>query len=72
MFEAISRKFQLKFKDRSAAGTILAEILKDRLKEEKLEQSNLLDVPRGGVVTADTVIRRLSSTNVAVDFDIIT
>ena len=51
----------------------LAEILKDRLKEEQLEQCNLLAVPRGDVVTADTVIRRLSSTtNVAVDFDIIT
>ena len=38
MFEAISRKFQLKFKDRVAAGNILAEILKDKLKKKKLEQ----------------------------------
>jgi putative phosphoribosyl transferase len=77
MFEAISRRFQLKFKDRAAAGNILAEIIKNRLKKEKLEQCIVFGVPRGGVVTADTVVRRLSSSlslssaNVAVDFDII-
>ena len=74
MFEAISRRFQLKFKDRAAAGNILAEIIKDRLKKEKLEQCIVFGVPRGGVVTADSVVRRLSSSssaNAAVDFDII-
>jgi predicted phosphoribosyltransferase len=71
MFEAISRRFQLKFKDRAAAGNILAEIIKDRLKKEKLEQCIVFGVPRGGVVTADTVVRRLSAANAAVDFDII-
>lgn len=71
MFEAISRRFQLKFKDRAAAGNILAEIIKDRLKKEKLEQCIVFGVPRGGVVTADTVARRLSAANAAVDFDII-
>ena len=73
MFEAISRRFQLKFKDRAAAGNILAEIIKNRLKKEKLEQCIVFGVPRGGVVTADTVVRRLSSSspNAAVDFDII-
>lgn len=71
MFETISRKFQLKFKDRAAAGSILAEILQDTLKKEKLEGCILvLGVPRGGVVTADSVARKLSKT-VAVDFDII-
>jgi putative phosphoribosyl transferase len=72
MFEAISRRFQLKFKDRAAAGNILAEIIKNRLKKEKLEQCIVFGVPRGGVVTADTVVRRLSSSAIAaVDFDII-
>jgi putative phosphoribosyl transferase len=71
MFEAISRKFQLKFKDRVSAGNILAEVLKDRLKKEKLEQCIVLGIPRGGVVTADAVVRKLSSANIAVDFDII-
>lgn len=79
MFGAISRKFQLKFKDRAAAGNILAEILKDRLNKEKLEERIVvLGVPRGGVVTADVVARKLtsslltSSANTAVvDFDIV-
>jgi putative phosphoribosyl transferase len=76
MFEAISRKFQLKFKDRSAAGSILAEILKDRVKEEKLAEQCIvvLGIPRGGVVTADTVVKKLSSSTAAfaaVEFDII-
>src|SRR6187399_808820 len=63
MFGAISRRFQLKFKDRAAAGNILAE---------KLEECIVvLGVPRGGVVTADVVARKLSSLNYAVDFDII-
>jgi putative phosphoribosyl transferase len=74
MFEAISRKFQLRFKDRAAAGNILAEILKDRLKKEKLEQCIVvLGIPRGGVVTANSVARKLSkeAVNTSVDFDII-
>ena len=76
MFEAISRKFQLKFKDRSAAGSILAEILKDRLKEEKIAKQRIvvLGIPRGGVVTADIVVKKLSSSTAAfaaVEFDII-
>ncbi len=73
MFETISRKFQLKFKDRVAAGSILAEILKDTLKKEKSEQHIVvLGVPRGGVVTADSVARKLSKAAFkSVDFDII-
>lgn len=71
MFEAISRKFQLKFKDRVSAGNILAEMLRHRIKKEKIEQCIVLGVPRGGVMTADAVARKLSSANIAVDFDII-
>ena len=79
MFGAISRKFQLKFKDRAAAGNILAEILKDGLNKEKLEKSIVvLGIPRGGVVTADVVARKLTSSSLpslanaaVVDFDII-
>jgi putative phosphoribosyl transferase len=72
MFETLSKKFQLKFKDRSAAGNILAEVLKERLKKEKAEQSILvLGVPRGGVLTADSVARRLSKRAKSVDFDLI-
>ena len=79
MFGAISRKFQLKFKDRASAGNILAEILKDRLNKDKAEECVVvLGVPRGGVVTADVVARKLASSSLAssanaavVDFDII-
>src|SRR5215469_18404369 len=73
MFKTIGRKYQLKFKDRAAAGNILAEILKNRLRKEKLEQRILvLGVPRGGVVTADSVARKLSKKAFkSVDFDLI-
>ena len=76
MFETISRKFQLKFKDRTAAANILAELLKDKLKKEKLVDQCIvvLGIPRGGVVTADTVVKKLSSSTAAFaafEFDII-
>jgi putative phosphoribosyl transferase len=72
MFETISRKFQLKFKDRAAAGSVLAEILKGRLKKEKSQQPILvLGVPRGGVLTADSVASNLKKVFKSVDFDII-
>jgi putative phosphoribosyl transferase len=73
MFETISRKFQLKFKDRAAAGSVLAEILKDRLRKEKSEQRIVVSgVPSGGVVTANTVERKLSKKAfTSVDFDLI-
>jgi putative phosphoribosyl transferase len=62
MFEAISKRFQLKFKDRAAAGNILGEILKDTLKKRGLRQDIVvLGIPRGGVVTADAVYNKLAS-----------
>jgi putative phosphoribosyl transferase len=71
MFKTISRKFQLKFKDRAAAGSVLAEILKDRLKREK-QRIVVLGIPRGGVLTADSVARKLSKKGFKpVDFDLI-
>src|SRR5215467_13171869 len=70
MFEIISRKFQLKFKDRAAAGSVLAEILKASVKKE--QRILVLGVPRGGVVTADSVARKLSKKAFkSVDFDLI-
>jgi putative phosphoribosyl transferase len=70
-------KLQLKFKDRAAAATILASALKDTLgnivlqtpsynKEQKKEDIIVLGIPRGGVIIADIVARKLSA-----DFDII-
>jgi putative phosphoribosyl transferase len=73
MLETLSRKFQLKFKDRAAAGSVLAEILKDRLQKEKLEKPIVvLGIPRGGVLTADSVARKLSKKGFkSIDFDFI-
>jgi putative phosphoribosyl transferase len=72
-------KVQLKFKDRAAAATILASVLKDTLrnaavlqtpaynKEQKKEEDIIvLGIPRGGVIIADIVARELSA-----DFDIV-
>jgi putative phosphoribosyl transferase len=71
-------KLQLKFKDRAAAATILASVLKDTLrntlsqtpaynKEQKKEEGIIvLGIPRGGVIIADVVARKLSA-----EFDII-
>jgi putative phosphoribosyl transferase len=68
IFEAISKKFQFKFKDRVTAANILGESLKDRIKKEgEQEAAVVLGIPRGGVITADIVAKKLSTTN----FDII-
>lgn len=72
MFEPITRRFQLKFKNRAAAGSILAAILKDSLRNDKVQHIVVLGVPRGGVVTADSVTRNLSKAGFrSVVFDII-
>jgi putative phosphoribosyl transferase len=62
IFDSITRKFQFRFKDRVTAANILGESLKDRIKEDE-EQKNalVLGIPRGGVITADIVAKRLSS-----------
>jgi putative phosphoribosyl transferase len=71
-------KLQLKFKDRASAAAILASVLKDTLrntvlqtpaynKEQKKEEGIIvLGIPRGGVIVADIVARKLSA-----DFDIV-
>jgi putative phosphoribosyl transferase len=63
-------KLQLRFKDRSAAGDVLADILKNRLwgtGDSKLKSELIVfGIPRGGVVTADRISRKLSA-----DIDII-
>ena len=62
IFDSITRKFQFRFKDRVTAADILGESLKDRIKEDE-EQKNalVLGIPRGGIITADIVAKRLSS-----------
>jgi predicted phosphoribosyltransferase len=68
IFESIASKFQFKFKDRVTAANILGESLKDKIKKQE-EQRNavVLGIPRGGVITADIVAKKLSTNN----FDIV-
>jgi putative phosphoribosyl transferase len=68
IFDSISRKFQFKFKDRVAAADILAESLKDRIKNKQEQRTAVvLGVPRAGIITADVVAKKLCT----VLFDII-
>jgi predicted phosphoribosyltransferase len=64
MFESILNNFHLRFKDRMWAGNVLGESLKDLLKKEN--KVNVIGIPRGGVVTADAVARKIDA-----NFDII-
>jgi predicted phosphoribosyltransferase len=68
LLDRISSKFQLRLKDRANAGNILGEALKDIIKNEQERKENtiVLGIPRGGVVVADIVARKLSC-----EFDII-
>src|SRR4051794_28908111 len=64
MFEKITNKFQFKFKDRVTAANILGESLKDKIKKQEEQRTAVvLDIPRGGVITADIVTRKLSTDN---------
>ena len=63
-------RIQIKFKDRVAAGEMLATLLGKYKKEEKDDTSTIftvIGIPRGGVVVADTVAKKLSIR----DFDIV-
>jgi predicted phosphoribosyltransferase len=61
----------LRFKNRVLAANILAGLVQDRLKEEKIEtdKNNLLvlGIPRGGVIVADIIASKIGKC----DFDII-
>jgi predicted phosphoribosyltransferase len=68
IFESIVSKFQFKFKDRVTAANILGESLKDKIKKQEEQRTAVvLGIPRGGVVTADIVAKKLSTEN----FDIV-
>ena len=59
MFKALTRKFQFRFKDRISVASILGEALKDTINKDQLPNVIILGIPRGGVVTADVVARKL-------------
>jgi predicted phosphoribosyltransferase len=63
LFESILSKFQLRFKNREWAANLLAESLKDVLKKEGIASKEVivLGIPRGGVVTADVIAKKLNT-----------
>lgn len=63
MFESILNKFQLRFKNREWAANVLAESLKDILKNKKINSKDIVvfGIPRGGVVTADVIAQKLNA-----------
>lgn len=62
LLDKIGGKFQLRLKDRVNAGNILGEALKDRIRKDQERRKNtiVLGIPRGGVVVADIVAKKLS------------
>jgi len=53
-------KFQLKIKNRESAGNILAETLKDVLKNDARQDIIVIGLPRGGLVMAEIIATKLS------------
>jgi putative phosphoribosyl transferase len=62
LLDKITAKFQLKLKDRKSAGNILGEALKDIINDEKerREHTLVLGIPRGGVIVADVIAKKLN------------
>jgi putative phosphoribosyl transferase len=62
IFDSLSSRIQFKFKDRVAAADILGESLKDRIKSKEEQKATIvLGIPRAGVITADIVAKKLST-----------
>jgi putative phosphoribosyl transferase len=60
IFSDIIDRFQLKFKDREAAGNILGESLKNSINREERKNALVLGIPRGGAITGWTIANKLS------------
>jgi putative phosphoribosyl transferase len=77
IFDSFKNKFQLRFKNREIASSILEGALEDSLKKIKIvdkKEDNLkvMGIPRGGVVVADIVASKLKSSSYShIEFDII-
>jgi putative phosphoribosyl transferase len=67
IFEKLRKNFILKFTDRYSAGTLLAEGLLRHFPRGQQKNILVLGIPRGGVVIADAIVKKLKTTN----FDII-
>jgi len=60
IFSRITHRFQLKFKDREAAGNILGESLKNLIIKEERKNYLVFGIPRGGVIIGWTIANKLS------------
>src|SRR6266487_3442770 len=60
IFNRIIDRFQLKFKDREAAGNILGESLENLINKKERKNSLVLGIPRGGVIIGWTIANKLS------------
>ena len=72
IFSAISSRFHIRFKDRESAANLLAKAIEDLLKQkiqreesvavrldEERNNTIILGIPRGGVVLAEIIARKL-------------
>ena len=59
IFDRIIGKFQLKIKDRESAGNILGNALNGIVKKEDRNGILVLGIPRGGLVIAEIIARKL-------------
>lgn len=59
IFNRITGKFQLKIKDRESAGNILGNALTGIVKKEDRNSTLVLGIPRGGLVIAEIIARKL-------------
>ncbi|HJT83381.1 MAG TPA: phosphoribosyltransferase family protein [Nitrososphaeraceae archaeon] len=59
ILNSISNKFQLKYRDREAAGNILSESLKTIIKKDERKNTIVVGIPRGGIIIADVIARKL-------------
>ncbi len=60
IFNNVINKLQLKFKDRISAGRILGDTLKEIIKKEERKNTFVVGIPRGGVIIADNIARKLN------------
>ncbi|HZD36779.1 MAG TPA: phosphoribosyltransferase family protein [Nitrososphaeraceae archaeon] len=64
----LKRSFHIKFKDRTSAGQILANVLGDSFKKEgEKARITVLAIPRGGVIIADAIASKFRQS----EFDIV-
>ena len=60
LFDNLRNKFQIELRDRITAACILSDALKYIVKkDEERKNSIVLGIPRGGVIIADTIARKL-------------